>query len=241
METSRRADDPVVRSLRDHVLEPLSTATEIVDREHAEVEAERRAFARFGDRVAGIETETPSASEPGQRQMLVDTPSNRTERLRSAFRESVMSVDHYEERYGESLVEHVAAELTADVAAGFRRNSGAAFTEFYKSTLTSAVANAVDGRERLCDQLDGERSSLEASRRALDDLVENCGGPWSETATVGIEPELDEIAQQRQALVQRRDPVSGTDGHDLCDYVYGNADWTYPVLTAITRFRTAVV
>ncbi|WP_436907704.1 DUF7260 family protein [Halosimplex marinum] len=241
METSHRADDPVVRSLRDHVLEPLSTAADIVERERAEVDAERRAFARFGERVAGIETEAPSAAGQGQRQMLVDTSSNRTERLRSAFRESVMSVDHYEQRYDESLVEHVAAELSADVAAGFRRNSGAAFTEFYRSTLATAVEEAVDRRKRLCEQLEAEQSSLERSREALDELVGEYDESWSSPAAAGLEPELDDIAQERQALVQRRDPASGTDGHDLCTYVYGNADWTYPVLTAVTRFRTAVV
>jgi hypothetical protein len=238
METSHRADDPVSRTLREHVLEPLSTAAEMVEAEHAEVEAERRAFARFADRVGGIDAVSgqPRGATPGQ--TLTGSPPRRVERVRGAFRETVMSVDHYDEVYGESLVEHAAAELSADVATGFRRESGTQFTAFYKSTLVSAVEGAVGWRERLCDQLDEELASLDRSRERLEAVLDRCDGPGP---TESVESDLDDLAERRQQLVQRRDPLSGTDGHELCGYVYADAEWTYPVLTAIARVRTAAV
>jgi hypothetical protein len=55
-----------------------------------------------------------------------------------------------------------------------------------------------------------------------------------------FEGTLDDLAQSRQSLIQRRDPTSRTDGHDICEYLYRDAEWTYPVLTAVTRFRTTV-
>jgi hypothetical protein len=238
METSHRADDPVSRTLREHVLEPLSTAEEMVEAEHAEVEAERRAFARFADRIGGIDAVSgrPGGVTPGQ--TLTGSPPRRVERVRSAFRETVMSADHYDEVYGESLVEHAAAELSADVATGFRRESGTQFTAFYKSTLVSAVEGAVGWRERLEDQLEEELTSLDRSRETLESLLDRCDGPGP---TEGVESDLDDLAARRQDLVQRRDPLSGTDGHELCQYVYADAEWTYPVLTAVARVRTAAV
>lgn len=152
-----------------------------------------------------------------------------------------MSVDHYEEAYGESLVTHAAAELSADVAAGFRRESAAPFTEFYRTVLSNAVDSAVKGRTRFCEHLDAERTSLETGRETLTDLLDDAGGPGDSTRYRGaFESDLDDLAQSRQALIQRRDPLSRTDGHEVCEYLYREPEWTYPVLTAVTRFRTAV-
>ena len=239
METSHRADDPVSRTLREHVLAPLSTAEELVEAERTEVEAERRAFVRFADRVGGIEP--VSGAPAGRTRPLTESEPRRVERVRGAFRETVMSVDHYEEVYGESLVEHAAAELSANVATGFRRDSGTRFTGFYKSTLVSAVEQAVGWRERLRDQLDEELSSLEECRAELVDVLDRCDGPGAGNGREAVEADLDELAERRQTLVQRRDPLSGTDGHELCRYVYADAGWTYPVLTAVARVRTAAM
>ncbi|WP_436930898.1 DUF7260 family protein [Halosimplex halobium] len=238
METSHRTDDPLSRTLREHVLEPLSTAEELVGAERAEVEAERQAYVRFADRVGGIDTVSRQPAGVNRTRQLTDSPPRRVERLRSAFRETVMSVDHYDEVYGESLVEHAAAELSADVATGFRREGGTQFTEFYRSTLVSAVEEAVGWRERLVDQLDEELASLDRSRDAVEDLLDRWEGPGP---AEGVESDLDDLAERRQNLVQRRDPLSGTDGHELCQYVYADAEWTYPVLTAVARVRTAAL
>jgi hypothetical protein len=241
MGTSNQVDDPVYRSLYDHVLGPLSTAEAVVEAEYAEVEAERQAFERFSDRLASIETVSTGRGGPGQPQTVVETSSRPVEGLRSAFRETVMSVDHYEEAYGEPLVAHAAGELSADVAAGFRRESAAPFTEFYKTTLSRTVESAIEGRARFCDLLDAERSALETGRETLVDLLDDAGGPGDPTRLRGeFEGTLDDLAQSRQSLIQRRDPTSRTDGHDICEYLYRDAEWTYPVLTAVTRFRTTV-
>ncbi|MEF8853687.1 MAG: hypothetical protein V5A44_07310 [Haloarculaceae archaeon] len=235
--------DVLSTSLAGHVLEPLSTAEGVVETEHAEVEAERRAFVRFSERVAGVETMTsPAGTAPAGRAVGDTRRSDATRRLRGAFRETVMSVDHYERVYGESLVEHAAAELSPEAAAGLSRDGTVPVTELYKRTLNAAIETAIDGRESFCDQLEDELTSLAESRDALVTLLDRCDGPTVPGRHRGdVASGLEDLAERRQATVQRRAPASRVDGHDLCDYIYADESWTYPVLTAVTRFRTATV
>jgi uncharacterized protein YozE (UPF0346 family) len=55
-----------------------------------------------------------------------------------------------------------------------------------------------------------------------------------------IEDRLAEVTETRQEEIHRRFPRAGADGHDLCQYLHREPDWTYPVLTAVTRFQTTL-
>lgn len=176
MSTPRQSDEYHLDSAREHVLTPIATATSVVEAERAEVEAERRAYVRFGDRVAD------------------------------------------EEVYDEPLVEHAARELSTEVAAGFHQETSPGFTELYKTALTTAVSEAVDQRETLCEQFRTELKSLKRCHSSLD-----------------------ELSRSRQRGIQQRYPGSRADGHDLCQYLYEEFDWTYPALTAVTRFYDTMV
>jgi len=242
MDTTRRADDAVVASLRDHVLTPLETATEAIEQEYEEVRAECRAFEEFKGRVAAVETTSQSPTAPRPRSYTREARPRAAERLRSAFRETVMSVDHYEKTYGESLGEHVSAELSADVATVFREDSPTPFSELGKTALTAATESAFEQRERFLAVLDAEQRSVEAARETLSELVDTYGRPNGSGVGRGdAAARLDDLAETRQETVQSRNPMSRTDGHDLCSYLYRDADWTYPVLTAVARFRQSTV
>jgi len=235
--TLRQESDYINRSIQEYVLAPVST----VDAERAEVTAERRAYTQFRDRLAGIGTVPASPTPPGtaSRNSLVEPQSGKTERLRSALRKTIMSVDHCDELYDEPLVEHAAAELSPDMTVVFRRDTAPRFTEVLKRALTAAVSDAIDQRELLRDHLRTERDSLKASRQSLSDLLATCDGITVQTASRNrFETELAEIAQERQETIQRREPRSLTDGHDLYQYLYDDHEWTYPVLTAVARFRS---
>lgn len=244
MDTTREANDPLVPSLREHVLEPLSTAERAVEEERTEVNAEQKAYTEFKQRVAGIETVTMPADGPGPaaRTPVVETRSRQDERLRNAFRQTVMSVDHYEAVYGEPLEEHAARELSAEVAAPLRQDTTTRFTELYKTALTSAVEDAVSDREAFCDRLDDELASLVSARESLADRIDSIDG----TSVFAhdrpeLSAELDAVAQARQETIQGRNHSPRADGHDLCHYLYRDYSWTYPVLTAVARFRNATV
>jgi len=242
MSATRRTEDSIAASLRDHVSEPVSTAEAVVAAEFAEVDAERAAFEAFEDRVAGIDTVSMSRSTPAsQRPGLVQARPQCAERVRNAFRETVMSVDHYDALYGETLDEHFAAELSPDLLAGLQEGAGSQFTDLYKRTLLGAIETAIDQRETFCDILDNERDSLETSAAAIETLVDDLDGTRVRPQNrAEFADALDEIARQRQETFAGRTSSPRTDGHDLCDYLYGNCEWTYPVLTAVTRLRSTV-
>jgi len=232
---------PPDESLRRYVLEPLATAESTLDNEYEVVAAEKRAFEQFKERVVGMETVSDTAAMTTTRRSLSERRSRGAERVRSAFRETVMDVDHYDEVYGESLIEHAEAELSADIAAGLRRHAHLQFTYLYKQTLLAAVEAAIEQRETVCTTLASERDSLARSRGRLRALLDELDGTrvpaGSRAEFTGA---LDEIASQRQETVASRTGSPRADGHDLCAYLYAECLWTYPVLTAVTRLRGAV-
>lgn len=179
MVTPHRTEDYLLDSLREHVLTPLTKAERVVDAEREEVEAEREAFAEFGERVAGIGVvSTASADpEPPPRTAVVETPQRGAERVQTVFRETVISVDHYDEMYGETLEDHAAAELSGGVAAVLQPEVATPLTEWHRVTLISAVDAAVVGRRRLHNPLDKERASISENHAALVEFVDPCDGP----------------------------------------------------------------
>lgn len=230
-------------SLRDHVLSPVATAERRVNDEHSELIAERHGYERFKDRLRGIETVTQTESRAGpSTRTYVASQSRPIECIRSAFRETVMSVDHFEEVYGESLDEHVATELSPEVTALLENPQATTFTEQAKTVLLTAVQRAINERHLFIEILEWEQESLTESRRTLTDLLAEQDGPrvpeWYRSE---FETTLDELAARRQETLQERPTTARMNGHDLCTYLYQREDWTYPVLTALARFRRTVM
>ena len=99
------------------------------------------------------------------------------------------------------------------------------------------MADAVAQREAFLETMTTESDSLS---RCHDDLVtvldEVEAGPGPET----VEERLDAVAHERQETLATRRPLTRSSGHDLCQYCYDEHDWTYPVLTAVTRLRERV-
>jgi hypothetical protein len=120
MSDTKQVGLPLEESLRSHVLAPLATADSTLSQEYEEVDAERRAFDRFKNRIAIIKAVVTASAVPVTRAPLREQRSRAPERVRSAYRETVMDVDHYDDFYGETLIEHVTAELTDEIAAGLR-------------------------------------------------------------------------------------------------------------------------
>lgn len=232
--------EPVVDSLRRHVLTPPADAQSLVRDEREEVEAERDAFERLRERVAGIPTVSSPTTPPKKHTVAHRADSQQVDQLRSTFRETVMGVSHYDDVYGEPLAVHVTVELSPEIATGFQRD-GTPFTDAYKTQLNAAVGRAVEQREAFSECLETERDSIATGREALTDLLDPLDGPripaWHRDE---FEDELTDVAETRQETVRSRDRLGHIDGIDLCTYLYDDAEWTYPVLTAVARLRNAV-
>lgn len=228
-------------SLERHVLAPIAAAEDVLERERERATAERGAFERFADSVRDVDPVSVPVERAQTRALTVDTDPQRIDRVRRAFRETVMSVPHYEDAYGESLCVHAASELTIELAAGLKPDADSRFTPSFRQALLASVDDAVDERETYGTVLDEERRSLANGREALTSLLQSPDGP----AVPGQERaattrRLDEIAATRQETLRRRNPLVSEDGHDLCPHLYPDHPWTYPLLTAIARFRASL-
>lgn len=231
-----------LRALRQHVLGPLATAERTLTAERTEVTAERDGFEAFAERLATIDpVSTPPVSGPSPPMGGRDATVDRLDRVRTAYRETVMSVSHYDDVYGESLVEHVAAECGDDLAAGLRTDTSVPFTSTYKSGLRSAAVHAAQERALFLETLDREATSIETARRELAELVGQL-----DTTTVPewyrerFADRLETVAHDRQETIRSRRTGPFLEGHALCEWLYRDASWTYPVLTAVARLREAM-
>ena len=114
------SDSTLVSVLREHVLNPLTDAQAVVQREATEINTEREAFDQLAQRVTTVETVPDLRPEPQAHTLRVESQLQAADQLREAYRETVMNVPHYEDVCGESLETNVAAELPPEVAVLFQ-------------------------------------------------------------------------------------------------------------------------
>jgi len=216
--------------------------------ERSEVEAERDAFAAFVERVDACPARPPSrvASEPHPRTSVRPTVNaaaapDRSARLRQAYRETVMAVDHYDAVYGESLATNAATELGTDVATALC--GGVPVTAALKTALYDAAVDARAERERFGAVLRRERRSLADAHAELDDVVTDLcrhqdiprtrpDDGKSPSPLPELERRCEHAGDERQAVVQRQLQFARVDDA-LYDYLYGDRSWTYPVLSTV--------
>lgn len=220
----------------------------LVADERTEVVAERDAFAAFADRVEACPTRPPSsvASGPGPRAVTTrpDGAPDHAASLRRAYRETVMAVDHYDAVYDEPLAANVAAEFGPDIATVLC--GGVPVTSAVRNTLRDAAIDARTEREQFDAILRREHESLANARADLDDVVADlprhgASSPDASHATDGGPPPVpaaellrrcERVSEERQTVIQRQLTLRQVDT-TLCDYLYDEQSWTYPVLSAV--------
>jgi hypothetical protein len=234
------SDSALASVLREHVLEPLEDAQSIVQHEATEIDTERGAFDQLAQRVTTIETVPDRRPELQAHTLTLESHLPAAKQLRQAYRETVMDVPHYEDVYGESLETNVAAELLPDVAVLFQ-DPADQITPDQKTRIRAAATNARASRETLAANLADEQESLATAYDELEAVITQLDGPhvpgWY---TAQFEAALTKTIQTRQEILDDRPHGSRSDGHDLCQYLYADQGWTYPVLTAVARLRSAV-
>lgn len=220
-----------VESMWKHVLQPVRTAIGIAKGERTELTAEQTAFRAFIGEVQRIKP-VPAVSERG----IQVATQQRATAVRSAYRETVLDVDHYETVYGEPLLENVAAELGSEAAAVLRPDNGVVVTPQAKQVLLTAAEQCLERRETIGTNVEAEQESLESARSQLQCLLESLDGTvvptWYDRQ---FESELEALIDSRQRHLHR--PTASADNYELCAYLYADEPWQFPVLTAIARLR----
>lgn len=225
--------------------DPLGAARHTLAVERQRTVDERDALSAFLDRVRDLNIIEPSPTRGPRRQ--IQTPQTTSlASVRDAYEETVMSVPHYDEEYGDSYAESLEAEFGPDVAAALVQGR---FGEYCKQSVLAKAEQAQDERERFLSTLDAERASLvdteERIHGILDQVeraVDEEGEELSFSAVEGVRStlldlrsECDELAADRQAAIRRqhRQLWVPRSAPDVPTYVYQELDETYPVLSTI--------
>jgi membrane protein implicated in regulation of membrane protease activity len=225
------------------------------ERERDRLLAERRAFERFARRVDAVEAVEPTGVEVGGATATMRSASegDGLSTVVSAYRETVMGVDHFESDYDEALRENMAAELGPDVATAVL--DGRVLHPQLKVAIVRKCREAHGHRTGVLQNVDDETAELGAAGEELrrvqssverldrDPLLEKSFEELREEyETLGdLATDCEAVVEDRQSTVTGRDPSPGADeGHDFHAYLYEPLDVSYPVLAAGVSTLTTV-
>lgn len=233
----------------------LPRARSVCEEERERTEEEARAFGRFVDRVAEIDaTPTPNGPAQATAGTVATSFAQRGDdqglrEIRRAYRETVMSVSHYDQEYGESLTKNVTEEFDPEVATVV--TNGDRVTPQLKDAIVDRAIDARDRREDFLGVLSREASALEDARRSLEDVdatLERLDErPLPERSYDDLETtwyQLRELERRLETLLadrQERLRSSGGSGLRFADsiamyaYLYQPLSVDYPVLADGTR------
>ena len=207
------------------------------------------AFDRFANRLRDVDPVIPRTTATRAGSVLVATDGytgsdRRIREITTAFRDTVMSVPHYDEEYGESLAEHMAVEFGDELTVAVVETKQC--TPHVKQGLYRAAVAARDRRVELLSVLEAESNALRTFERELTDLttrVETLTEPLRADLTYDelceTYRELRECNRACDELLHARQ-TQRTDGHaanlpyaidDLQEYLYEPFEVTYPVLS----------
>ncbi|MBV0903716.1 DUF7260 family protein [Haloarcula salina] len=232
----------------------IEAALGVVEREIECVEAELTAFRRFRSRVSSVEPASPGsggvdATGGGASSMLATAtkPDAGLRAVRSAYRETVMDVPHFEAEYDDTLEANVAVEFGADLAAQIV--DGTRLTPQVYEAVLAASERAQDERETMLPVLERERDSLATVRERLDDcerravvLGENARRTVDSTRLSAIDERLADAEAECEAVAARRQrrlhdrsaaALSGIDETSLTQYLYADEAVTCPALADV--------
>lgn len=239
----------------------IERASAIVEREIELVTDEQEAFERFGSRLRDVTPSTPEAAgrstDPAGATALVasrSVPAPGMTEIRTAYRETVMDVPHYDSEYGDSLRDSMQAEFGEQLARHVV--DGQALVPVIHEALLEASAAANDDRGDYCQLLERERDSLQSIESDLNDLearVVDLGEritattESSELASIdatlrSIETECTDLANERQQVIHNRTTrsFSGIEASSLVRYLYDGTGFVFPALTDISTCLDSV-
>ena len=228
----------------------LPAAMTAVEREREQLRAERDAFDRF---VAAVESITVRADAAGGVSPVIvgSGGANRTElsEVRSAYRNTVMGIDHFDSEYGEGLYENMAMELTENVASAVM--NGQQFSRPLKQAVIRQSRAARSRRDALLEEVADERDSIEETRERLRAIESDATGDPvpsdpSLTELFEVERRLRRRSERYERLLRRRqrhvhaggELRSELDYPFLQRYLYDSLEVDFPGLaTVIERYE----
>lgn len=222
------------------------------------LERERAAFDQFRKHVVAIDAD-PSDSSSVTAQLKNATTTDFSHfasktgitKIWNGYRETVMSVAHYEDDYGHSLEDDLAMEFGPELATAL--STADSLTAPLKETLLSSTQQASESRAALLNPLNREAESIQRIRTLFGEmsttLAEMNRQPltdWSQHEIYSgydrlqeFETQCDELAADRQAeLRSQRVQDAKHYGENFNEYLYKSLSVTYPVLADIAEIKS---
>ncbi|WP_435079690.1 DUF7260 family protein [Halococcus sp. AFM35] len=235
----------------------VRSAIEVVATDRDRTASERKAFARFSDRLSEFSvTGTASKTNPPRHtpvqtaldQTSISSSESQIIRVCKLYRETIMDVDHYSEEYGDSLGESISEEFGSETAAALANTNH--LTPQLRDRLLEASTRAQKSRHALLQGLKHEHSALQNADETLSELGADLDDilsaqslqtwPDEELTTTQKnlherERECNRLATDRQTtLHEQRVPSTHHIDLEFIEYLYRSLPVTYPVLTDIT-------
>lgn len=223
----------------------LDAAREALRTERQTLCTERDAFREFERRVVSLTPARDQVEQEGSATQLlgVSSPDGGTARIRAAYEETVMDVPHYEEEYGETLLENVRVELGSEYAEVLRTDTG--LTPQLKQGILAAATAAREQRTRVLAVLDEEARMLDSAASIVDDVQPLTDVPAEcpfeclcarNDQLRKREQRAEALLEERQAHIQEFEPhLSDADELLLNEHLYGSLSTAYPILHVITQ------
>lgn len=220
--------------------ETFADARRALQAERRALVDEQQAFETFANRVGDL---APDAGPGDHATSLDHHRGSALERVRDAYRETVMSVPHYPAEYGESLSSHVEGECSEAVAAAM--TDGSRLSAHVQRSLVGAAREAIRCRGVVVDTLDEEARALDRGEDRTGELVEELSSLRAEPVEHAefdslreTRERLDAIADRcrslaiaRQETLQSYGRTTPLDVEDFGDYVYGDCEHVHPILS----------
>lgn len=232
------------------VLAHLRRARSIVDEERSRATTELDAFTAFAQRISDLPLDPPpqpTSPSRGTAALASNQSPPALQRVRDAYRETVMATPHYDEEYGEALLTNFAEEFGGDVAGALDTNTH--FTPQLKGLLVAKAYETVTRREKLLAALDREAKALanaDETYRIVETQVAELDSTSPEQGTYDgltarmatcdqLEDKVESILTERQNHIHE-EPLSdlGKSHPGLLDYLYQPLPVSYPVLSTGT-------
>jgi len=229
-------------------------AKTLVEAELNCVKREEDAFQQFIDRLHDIKVTDQESVQSGNRgptTLVIDgKPSEDVQTVRRAYRETVMSVSHYECEYGETLQTNMAAEIGPTIAGQIA--NGQTLTPTLCEALLKASKKCRSDRQNFHQLLRDERDSLHDIAAELNEIkscivdlnnrITECSHTRQlahidhELAT--LESRCTDLANVRQETIhdRTRKQLAGIDGISLAEYLYTDLETTTPVLSDVAHY-----
>ena len=173
--------------------------------------------------------------------------------IREAYVETIMNTPHYDDEYGDSFWESLAAEFGNEFATILKQAT--VVTPGLKQQVLTAAQQTKTQRKRLISALNQEASNLKEANAELQSVAEEVNviqsRPFYDCPIDGLQQlhtDLDELSIRCQALANRRqngelEPQSAgglKTNLRVPDYCYESLSVTYPILDAVATISSRI-